>query len=106
MFPVNRLMLGFRNISTGQVVQIPQLSKDRPYLVVAARRVSGQYGPTVLLSLRSEEDDTILLKVLLPLRYANVFEDEDIDDINQGRKGYNLIYLGMSGPAYLLSLIL
>ena len=105
MFPVNRLMLGFRNISTGQVFQIPQLSKDRPYLVVAARRVSGQYGPTVLLSVRSEED-TILLKVFLPRRYAEDFEDEDIYDINQGRKRYKLIYAGMSGPAYLLRLIL
>ena len=99
-------MLAFRNISTGQVVQIAQLTKDRPYLVVAARRVSGQYGPTVLLSLRSEEDDTILLKLFLPRRYADVFEDEDIDDINQGRKRYKLIYLRMSGPPYLLGLIL
>ena len=74
--------------------------------MVGAHSVSGQYGPTVLLSLRSEEDDTVIMKVFLLRRYADVFEDEDIDDINQGRKRYKLIYAGMSGPAYLLRLIL
>jgi hypothetical protein len=74
--------------------------------VVAAHRVSGQYGPTVFLSLRSEEDDTVIMKVFLLRRYADVFEDENIDDINPGRKRYKLIYLRMSGPPYLLGLIL
>ena len=63
---MNRLVLAFRNLSTGQVVELPQLTKDRPYHVVGARSVHGQYGPTVLSTLRSEEDDNIILIICLP----------------------------------------
>ena len=106
MLPVNRLVLAFQNLIIGQVIQMPQLTKDRPYVVVGTRRVHGQYGPTVLFTLRSEDDDNINLIIYLPRRYAEVVADDDIDDINQGRRMYKLIYLGMSGPAYLLSLVL
>ena len=106
MFPVNRLVLAFRKLSTGQVDQIPQLTKDPPYPVVGVRRFHGQYGPTVLFTLSSEEDDNIILRIYLPRRYDDCVDNVDIDDINLGRKWYKLVYLGMSGPAYLLSLVL
>ena len=61
MLPVNRLVMHFKNLCNAQVVQIPQLTKDLPYPVVAARRVSAAYGHTVMFTLRTEGD--ILLRI-------------------------------------------
>ena len=61
MLPVNRLVMHFRNLCNGQVVQIPQLMKYRPYTVVAARRISALYGHTVMFNLRTEGD--ILIRI-------------------------------------------
>jgi len=104
MLPVDRLARHFKNLCNGQVVQIPQLVRDRPYPVVGARRVSAPYGHTVMFTLRSEGD--ILIRINLPRRYAIDIDEDDIEDINQGRKQYKLVYLGMAGPAYLLNLFL
>jgi len=72
--------------------------------VVKARRVTGQYGSTILLTLISEGD--VHLKVYLPKRYADLFEDVDIEEINLGRKQYKLVFIGMAGQAYLLNFTL
>jgi len=68
MVPVNRLAMHFKNLCNGQVVQIPQLTKELPYPVVGARKVSAAYGHTVMFTLRKEDD--ILLRIYLPRRYA------------------------------------
>jgi len=102
--PVNRLLLDFTNLNNEQIVKVPQLTRDRPYPVVKARRVTGQYGSTILLTLTSEGD--VRLKVYLPKRYADLFDDVDIEEINLGRKHYKLVYIGMARQAYLLKLIL
>ena len=104
MFPANRLTAHFRNLCNDRVVQIPQLTKDLPYPVVGARRVSATYGQTVMFTLRTEGD--ILLKIYLPRRYSTDIDNDDIDAINQGRINYKLIYLGMAGQSYLLNLVL
>ena len=52
----DRLQLAFTILNNGHIVQVPQLTKDHPYPVVGARRVNGQYGSTVLFTLRSEGD--------------------------------------------------
>ena len=99
MLPVdNHLALAFRNISSGQVVQIHSLTQHHSYPVVNARRVTTQYGPTVLLTFRT--DTNINIQIYLPRRYADVVDD-DINDINTG-KNYNLIYIGKTGSAYVL----
>jgi len=102
--PVNGLLLDFTNLNNEQIVKIPQLTRDRPYPVVKARRVTGQYGSTILLTLISEGD--VHLKVYLPKRYADLFDDVDVEEINLGRKQYKLVYIGMAGQAYLLNLTL
>jgi len=56
MLPVNQRFVQFKNLCNGQVVQIPQLTKDRPYPVLGARSVSAPYGPTVIFTLRTEGD--------------------------------------------------
>jgi hypothetical protein len=94
MFPANRLTAHFRNLCNGQVVQIPQLTKDLPYPVVGARRFSAAYGHTVMYTFRTEGD--ILLRIYLPRRYANDIDSDDIDAINQGRINCKLVYLGMA----------
>ena len=80
MLPVDRLSLHFKNLSNGQVVQIPQSTKDRSYPVVGARRVTAPYGHTIMFTLRTEGD--ILLRICLPKRYANDIDDVDIDDMS------------------------
>ena len=85
-------------------VQIPQLTKDLPYPVVAARRISMAYGHTSMFTLRTEGE--LLLRIYLLRRYANNMDNDDIDAINQARINYKLVYLGMAGQAYLLNLVL
>jgi hypothetical protein len=57
-----------------------------------------------MFTLRSEGD--ILIRIYLPRRYATDIDEDDIQDINQGRKQYKLVYFGMARPAYLLNLSL
>ena len=80
----------FFNIASGQVVSIHTLEMDRPYPVLFARRWHSQYGPTVLVTLRTEEN--INVKIYLPKRYADRFDDQDIEDINTNNKQYIFIY--------------
>ena len=96
------LQLAFTNLNNGHVLQVPQLTRDHPYPVVGARMFNGQCVSTDLFPLRSEGD--IILKVYLPRRYGELIDEMDIENINLGRKMYKLIFMGKSGPAYLLHL--
>jgi len=62
---------------------------DRPYPVLFARRLTTQFGPTVLLTLEAEEN--INIKDNRPRQYAEGFDDQDIEDINEGKKYINYI---------------
>jgi len=104
MLPVNRQVMHLKNSCNGQVVQIRQLTKDRTYPVLTARRLSAPYEHTVMFTLSTEGD--ILLRIYLPRRYANDIDNDETGSINQGRINYKLMYLGMAGQAYLQKLIL
>ena len=82
--PIYRLLLGFTNLNNEHIVKIPQPTRDRPYPVVKARRVTGQYGSTILLTLISEGD--VHLKVYLHKGYANLFDDVDMEEIKFGEE--------------------
>jgi len=56
---------------------------DRPYPILYARRLTTKFGPTLLLTLQAEENMNI--KIYLPRRYAEGFDDQDIEDINEGK---------------------
>ena len=86
-------------IASGQIVQIHTLDMGRPYPVTFARRLTTQFGPTVLLTLQA--DETINIKFYLPRRYAEGFGDQDIEE-----KIYKLIYKGRCGSAYILNMVL
>ena len=96
------LLLAFTNLNYGHVIQVSLLTRDHPYPVVVDRRLNGQYGSTVLFTLRSKGD--IILKLYLPRRYGDLADYMDIEDINMGLKLYILIFMGMTGPADLLHL--
>jgi len=74
----------FQIITSGQVVQIHTLEINRPYPVLFARCLTTQHGPTVLITLQSEEN--VNVKIYLPKRYSDGFDDDDddIEDINTG----------------------
>ena len=82
-------------VASGPIVQIHTLNVDRPYPILYARRMSTQFGPTVLLTLQTEEN--INVKVYLPRRYTEGFNDQDIEDINEGKKKYKLVYKRVEG---------
>jgi hypothetical protein len=64
--------------------------------------MSTQYGSTVLLTLQAEEK--VKVKIYLPKRYADVIENDHIEEINTGRKNYKLLYVGKAGSAYIINL--
>ena len=76
-----------RLVASRPIVQIHTLNVDRPYPILYARRTTTQFGPTVLLTLQAEEN--INVKIYLPRRYAEAFDDQDIEDINKGKKYIN-----------------
>ena len=79
----------FLSIATGCIVRLDTLEIDRRYPVKFARRLETQYGPTFLLTLETGEEN---VKVYIPKRYAELFSDKDIEDINNSIKQYKLIY--------------
>jgi len=87
----------FRLIASGQVVQLHTLEQNRPYPVVYCRSLVTQYGSTVQLTLQT--DSAINIKIYLPKRYADVVDDDHIEEINTGK--HKLIYKGKAGSAYI-----
>jgi len=90
----------FHLVASGQVVQLHTLDINKPYPVQYAQRLTTQFVSTVLATLNSEEGNNV--KIYLPKRYANVFEDSGFEDINNGRKHYKLIQRGKTGSAYII----
>ena len=81
----------FRSIATGQNVRIHTLEINKPYQVLFARRLTTTYGPTVELTLKTESE--INSKIFLPKRYAEIINDDSIEDINNGKK-YIIYFIG------------
>jgi len=49
-------------------------------------------------------EENVNLKIYLPKRYAEGFDDQDIEDITSGKIKYNLIYKGRNGSTYAYAL--
>jgi len=92
----------FRSVATGQNVRIHTLEINKPYQVLFARRLTTKYGPTVELTLKT--DGEINAKIFLPKRYAEIMNDDSIEDINNGKKMYNFLYRGKAGFSYILNM--
>jgi hypothetical protein len=78
----------------GSCITLPvdRLQVDKKYSIEFAKRVYTRFGPTILLTLA----DPVLrpLKVFLPRRYADVFSDADVEDINSSKVRLHLVYKG------------
>jgi hypothetical protein len=81
-------------------VQLHTLEQNRPHPVLFARRLKTQYGSTVLLTLQTEN---VNVKIYLPKKYADVNENDHIEETNTGKK-YKLLYLGKAGSAYIINI--
>ena len=96
------LSTSFQAVALGDIVRIDTLEIDRGYPVVFARRLTTQYGETILLTLQMGDGGNI--RIYMPKRYAEYFEDTDIEDINNSVKLYKLFYRGKQGSAFLLNI--
>ena len=96
------LSTNFQAVASGDIVRIDTLEIDRGYRVVFARRLTTQYGETVLLTLQKEGEQNV--RVYMPKRYAECFEDTDIEEINNSVIQYKLFYRGKQGSTFLLNM--
>jgi hypothetical protein len=73
---------------TCDVVYVTTLKVDQKYPIVKAERVQTRYGETILLSIRDllnlsvRDSKPQLMKLFLPKRYAQVYKEDDITNIN------------------------
>jgi hypothetical protein len=81
----------FSITSASQTVSISILEGSQPYKILQAERATTQFGPTVALLLINTLQAAATLRVYLPRRYACLFTDTDVDDINEGRVTLNMI---------------
>jgi len=99
------LSKNFYAVASGNVVRISTLEVDRRYPIIFAQHLETQFGPSVLLTLQVDSENSA--KVFLPKCYTEVFRDEGIENINDGTKFYHLVYRGRKSSgdrSYILSL--
>jgi len=93
----------FESANDCKTVSISGLEVNRPYAILRARWVKTKFGDTIALHLAESPAERI--RVFLPHRYANLFTDSDIEDINKHVVSLNLIYKGTCtrSKCYILS---
>jgi hypothetical protein len=82
----------FAATTTTRTVPINSLVEKAGYMVLFAERIATRFGPSVLLTLLLDPPHTA--KVFIPERYGILFSDDDIHEIQQGRIGLRLVYMG------------
>ena len=82
----------FHSANDCQNVLIGKREKNRPYPIGQARWTKTKFGDTVALHLAASPTETI--RVFQPHRYASLFSDANIEDINRRAISLNLIYKG------------
>jgi len=80
-------------LSACEQINIGALKQNVPYPIERAERVQTKYGETVLATLRAESPQTFL-KVFLPRRYGVLFNDKELQHINEKTLSLSLKYLG------------
>ena len=87
------LVTRFSRVSSGNIASLDNLTPGKRYPVTRAVRQTTQYGPTILITLWDDPTNAHM-RVFLPKRFAEVFEDSDIESINNGTRQYYLISQG------------
>jgi hypothetical protein len=83
----------FETASVTDVLIIDSLDVGLQYPIVLAAKVKTRFGPSIVLTLRDDEESKVL-KVFLPSRYYSLFSDVDIDVINSQTVHYSFVYRG------------
>ena len=76
--------------SSGTIVCLSTLEINKPYPITHAERVNTDMGATVLITLQTEEDHNV--RYFMPLSFADMITDTNIDEINNAVKICKLIY--------------
>jgi hypothetical protein len=85
----------FKEASDCQLLRIDQLIIDQEYSIQKAMRVPTNNGGIVMIYLRCNRDLSNLYKVYMPIHYADVVSDKDIEEINTEKIWINLVYRGL-----------
>jgi len=91
--------------TSSRSINISELDTDKTYLIVSAKRITTNFGPTTHLTIH-DSDSAAALQIFLPKRYSEVISDDDIDKINKNSFSLNLIYRGTcpKSRSYLLTI--
>jgi len=94
----------FEEAMSCKTVNINTLEINHKYPITGAKRITNKFGPTILLTIRDSQSDTV--QVFLPKRYSAVFSDDDMDKINTNAVSLNLVYRGIcaASKSYLLAI--
>ena len=105
MFLQMDLVARFSRVSSGNIASLDNLALGKRYPITRAVRQTTQYGPTILVTLWDDPTNANI-RVFLPKRFAEVFEDSDIEAINSGTRQYYLISQGRTpnGRSFKLAL--
>jgi len=71
-------------------VNVTSMEPHKFYPIVSAKRISTQYGPTLVLTLRISE--TSIVQIFLIKRYSEVMSDADVDSIHSKALALYLVY--------------
>jgi hypothetical protein len=85
----------FEATCSTNVISIGSLDEGLNYPILLAARATTRYGPSIVLTLRDDEEATAT-KVFPPCRYYSIFSDTNIADINSQKKRYYLVYKGQN----------
>jgi hypothetical protein len=69
------------NVVSASTVSVSSLYIEHRYRVLRAEHVETKFGPTIRLDIREQDDNIVSL--FLPIRYSEVFTDEDVAAINE-----------------------
>ena len=94
----------FDGVKCDTTVSVSALIMNRKYLILQAKRLTTCFGPTVFLTVKSEE--AAPAQIFLPRRYSDVFTTTNIEQINSNAVFLHLIFNGVcpTTKAYLLAI--
>lgn len=87
----------FKEASACNVLRIDQMFLDQEYsITIVAKLITGYSGSVIFFLRNIRQASEQLYKVYLPIQYADVLCDSDMEDINDDKVWLNLVYRGMS----------
>lgn len=92
----------FKTIQPIEYRKLSELEVEKKYPIVSLQNVETKYGITVLATIRDHRDNDSQFRVYLPKRYAGVFTDEELRQINPGEQ--HLVYKGKEHRTSLLDI--